>query len=265
MNHDKMLKKNFIEEIDLINLWILEKLNKLQKEYKKNLEKDTKTNIITKKIINFIKEDFSNNYLEIIKKITLEKKSKKNLLFVYQQLLIMFHPIAPFITQYIYKKLTKINILEEKIIFFEKEITKENNLKNIWKIDLLIIIIDRIRKIENKEIDINLEIFSNWEKEKFDYESIVRIFFDNKKINFVKKENFHYFFDLSYFGNLWYKKENKIELEKKINFYENECKRSEKILSNENFIKKAPLKLVENEKKKLIYYQKQKKKLQWKK
>ena len=46
-----------------------------------------------------------------------------------------------------------------------------------------------------------------------------------------------------------------------LKFYEKEYTRSEKLLKNINFIKKAPFSLIQKEKGKLNYYQKRKKDL----
>jgi valyl-tRNA synthetase len=78
-----------------------------------------------------------------------------------------------------------------------------------------------------------------------------------------KKDEFSSFLDLQPFGILWYReKVDKKELKEQLKFYEKECERSERLLTNSNFLKKAPPQLVVEEKKKLIYYQDQKKKLQ---
>jgi valyl-tRNA synthetase len=47
-----------------------------------------------------------------------------------------------------------------------------------------------------------------------------------------------------------------------LKFYEKECQRSKQLLANSDFLKKAPSHLVQEEQKKLIYYQKQKKEIE---
>jgi valyl-tRNA synthetase len=64
-------------------------------------------------------EDFANNYLEKIKeRIKNDDKTAKYLLYtIYKIILIMLHPILPYITEYIYQQLYKENklIIENKI------------------------------------------------------------------------------------------------------------------------------------------------------
>ncbi|CAI2196159.1 12189_t:CDS:2, partial [Funneliformis geosporum] len=57
-------------------------------------------------------------------------------------------------------------------------------------------------------------------------------------------------------------KKPKKALEKQLKSYEIECQRSQQLLANRNFLQKAPPQLIAEEKKKLIYYQTQKQKLQ---
>jgi len=67
----------------------------------------------------FAWEDFANNYLEKIKeRIKSDDKTAKYLLYtIYKIILIMLHPILPYITEYIYQQLYKENklIIENKI------------------------------------------------------------------------------------------------------------------------------------------------------
>ncbi len=67
----------------------------------------------------FTWEDFANNYLEKIKeRIKNDDKTAKYLLYtIYKIILIMLHPILPYITEYIYQQLYKENklIIENKI------------------------------------------------------------------------------------------------------------------------------------------------------
>jgi valyl-tRNA synthetase len=67
----------------------------------------------------FAWEDFANNYLEKIKeRIKNNDKTAKYLLYtIYKIILIMLHPVLPYITEYIYQQLYKENklIIENKI------------------------------------------------------------------------------------------------------------------------------------------------------
>ena len=75
--------------------------------------------IITQ-LIKFTREKLSNNYLELVKITPWDKDTKNTFLFVYQQLLLLLHPAVPFITEYIYQKITG-----EKLLLTKEEIINE--------------------------------------------------------------------------------------------------------------------------------------------
>jgi len=263
----KIVKGDLKENNNLINQWVFNKLKILQQDYFSHLEeKKWEINLIVNKLTKFVKETLSNDYLELIKISPWDKNTENTLLFVYQQLLIMLHPIIPFITEYIYQAITGTKILESEVEKISLE--KENN--EIWQIDCLLLLISKIRNIR-KDNNINhffLELMPEWEKEKkhlLDFNLFLEPLTKSKISFFEKaeKNNFESFVNFQPFGILWYQQNINIkELQEKLIFYEKECQRSEKLLKNNSFIKKAPTKLIEEEKKKLISYQKQKKELE---
>ena len=81
-------------------------LEKLKKDYFKHSEK-LETNLLAKKLIDFTWQKLSNDYLELIKIITpWNSATKKTLLYVYQQILLCFHPFIPFVTEYLYQRVS---------------------------------------------------------------------------------------------------------------------------------------------------------------
>jgi valyl-tRNA synthetase len=94
---------------------ILEKNIKESKEYVDKFRYSEYVKLWRK----FAWEDFANNYLEKIKeRIKNNDKTAKYLLYtIYKIILIMLHPILPYITEYIYQQLYKENklIIENKI------------------------------------------------------------------------------------------------------------------------------------------------------
>ncbi len=97
------------------------------------------------------------------------------------------------------------------------------------------------------------------------------------KIYLLEENNPRHFtslVDLRPFGTLRYQEKDKQEqdknihasptkivLEEKLKFYDKEIQRKQELLENDNFCRKAPFQLVENERKKIIYYQEQRKKV----
>ncbi|CAH1755635.1 6778_t:CDS:2 [Entrophospora sp. SA101] len=114
-------------------------------------------------------------------------------------------------------------ITQQKIL--EEKITKidiKAGKNNLWQIDCLLLLISNIRNFRQKKP------------------------LTKSKVFITKREQ----------------KDEHDEHEEQLNFYEKECQRSEQLLTNDNFRKKAPPQLVAEERKKLIYYQEQRKKVQ---
>ncbi|WNE40789.1 MAG: Valine--tRNA ligase [Mycoplasmataceae bacterium] len=253
------------KEKKLVNYWILNELVNLQKGYFANLE-EKKINLVTTSLIKFTREKLSNEYLELIKIFPWDDETKKTLLFVYQQLLVMFHPVAPFITENIYQENTKEKILEQKIDLIEFKEEK----KEIWQIDCLLLLISVIRNFSQKDKvkKFYLELSQEW-NDKFDFSFDFNVFLKplaKSEVFFLEKNaqkgDFNSFLDLAPFGFLWYYEAvDKEELKKQLDFYQKEWERSNKILSNEEFHNKAPSHLIKKEEDKLIYYENQKKKI----
>ena len=85
-------------------------LEKLKKDYFKHSEK-LETSLLDKKLIDFTWQKLSNEYLELIKITPWSLATKKTLLYVYQQILLYFHPFIPFITEYLYQKVSGQKLL----------------------------------------------------------------------------------------------------------------------------------------------------------
>ena len=84
-------------------------LEKLKKDYFKHSEK-LETSLLAKKLIDFTWQKLSNGYLELVKTSIhdneINQTTKKTLLYVYQQILLYLHPFIPFVTEYLYQKIT---------------------------------------------------------------------------------------------------------------------------------------------------------------
>ncbi len=92
------------QEIDCKNLtladrWILSKLNNLIEEVTDNLE-SYKFSPAGEKLRDFTWNDFADWYIEISK---IEKNKDEILIYVLKQLLILWHPFIPFVTEEIWK------------------------------------------------------------------------------------------------------------------------------------------------------------------
>jgi valyl-tRNA synthetase len=123
----------------------LNELTTLQKNYFFYFKKK-EINLATAQLIKFTRERLSREYLELIKVFLWSKNTKNTLLFVYQQLLLLFHPSIPYVTEYIYQEITQQKILEAEIEVFSGE-TRNNKL---WQVDCLLLLIGSIRQVRKK-------------------------------------------------------------------------------------------------------------------
>ena len=236
------------------------------KEYQNDFEKYNFV-VATSKLLKFIKNDFSGIYIELNKwKLDTNNNYFNYLVLdIFKNILILIHPICPFVSEKIYNSIySKKSILTEK--YPVKYVAGNESI-----IDNLLVIIEQVRKYkwENKlnkkdEIKINLfmdkEIYNKFTKNiKYlsNFLKIENIFIDEIKVKdkkLVLKNDFFVFdnFTIEYLYekdiSLNDDKENILKEISKVKF---EIERSEKILSNKNYVLKAPKKLVDIEKNKL--------------
>ena len=108
-------KENDVTELDLskmiyVDKWIISKLNTLVKEVTENLE-NYDLGVAAQKIYDFIRNDFCDWYIEIVKPRLFNKEDESRytvqfiLNYVLSTSLKLLHPFMPFITEEIYSKL----------------------------------------------------------------------------------------------------------------------------------------------------------------
>ena len=245
-----------IKEINLNDLskedkWIISKLQKTIKSVRKYMDKYEFQNVGTI-LYDFIWSDFCDSYIEF-SKFNMDKESTKStLLYVLTNILKMLHPFMPFVTEEIYQKLpikdsesimiSSYPKYDKKLVFEEEKDVEDiidfikvfrntkqgNNISSDFKvrfdreIDPLIIKMLKLEgKIINEELDIkSYKIISNY---------------TNGDIYFEKELT----------------PEEKQAKENLINNLKSSIERREKLLSNENYVNKAPKNIVEMDKQKL--------------
>ncbi len=244
-----------LKEIDLSDLskedkWILTKLQKTIKDVRKYMDKYEFQNVGTV-LYDFIWSDFCDSYIEF-SKFSIDKESTKStLLYVLTNILKMLHPFMPFVTEEIYQKLpikdsesimiSSYPVVDKKLIFEETNVediidfiktfrnTKQaNNIPSDFKarfdieIDPIAIKLLKLEgKIVNEELDIkSYKVISNY---------------TNGEIYFEKELT----------------DEEKEARENLINSLKSSIERREKLLSNGNYVNKAPANIVEMDRQKL--------------
>lgn len=223
------------------DIWIYSKLSKLASSVQEKMETFEFT-IIGKEINHFIMDDFSSWYIEFTKS-TPNKKVAKDIL---KKLMIILHPFLPFITDHIFKLIDDSELLDQ--VFPTFNIIKSNSY-----IDRVITIVRAIREFrDTKRVSITDKIFYYASVDLSDEEISMINHLTNSdiKINndaLIPLDGFNLFIELS----AKMKKTEQDRIEKEIEFLNKEIIRAQEILSNENFLAKAPKEKINNEQKKL--------------
>ena len=271
---------NDFEEIEEFNFmpedkWILTKLSNTIKSYTKNIEKFD-VGMALDDIYTFIWQDFCDWYIEMVKSRLYNKECSSykvaiwTLNYVLDASIKLLHPFMPYITEEIYSSFKKGNeylintrLPEAKFDFSNEQILVEQ-------------IMELIKNIRNTRASSNIanskkvNIFVNIEDE-----NLVKIF--NESESYIKKmgiieninmlnneqsdltkdmiaihlEKINAYVDLSEAID---KDEEIAKLKKEIENIEKELNRANSMLNNEAFTNKAPEKLVEAEKQKVVKY-----------
>ena len=243
---------------------ILSRLNKTITNIKKNMDK-YEFGMASQYLYNFVYEDYCSRYLETSKvALSLEDASyqdtiKQVLNKVLKAILVIISPYTPFIAEEIYLNLPSHldSIMLEKYPTLTK-LTKEKQA--LTQMELLFNIIKDVRQYKqenklqpNEKINLNittdLKLFSS-------FEGILRRFTFAEKITFNAEPNkssqsFIYKDATMYIEQNVSKDELLAKLNKDKAFYEQEVERGKKMLSNPNFVNKAPEAKVNLEKEKL--------------
>lgn len=228
--------------------WILTKLNNTIKSVTKNME-HYEFNNVGSQIYSFIWNDFCDNYIEFAK-FSIESNTTKSVLYkVLSNILKMLHPFMPYVTDELYNSLP---IYEENIILSKyPEYNKDEIFtKECEEFDNIIEFIKVFRnvKLENKiGKDFGIKINSN-----DDYSLIFKLLRINPDEHANITGTKYTCIYKNYNINLYYDKEITEEdimlKNKQISDLEASITRRKNLLSNENYLNKAPKELVEKEK-----------------
>ena len=244
-------KEYDFNNLNISDKWILTKLNNVIKNVRKHMEV-YEFNVVGSELYSFIWNDFCDWYIEL-SKINMNDTTKSVLIKVLSSILKMLHPFMPFVTEEIYLQLPG----HDETIMLSKY--PQYNANEIFEtnLDEIINLIKKIRtlKLENNiGNDYKLVFNSSIPKEisivskmlKIDDENILKNFenknFENIKINF-NNEIINLYYDGSANKEVMLEKLEKEELK-----LTSSIERRKKLLSNENYVNKAPANLVENEK-----------------
>ena len=250
MNIDDLKGYDF-SNLDVQDKWILSKLNKVISKVTKNME-SYEFNNAGGELYNFIWSDFCDSYIEMSKFSLDSVSTKSTLCYVISAILKMLHPFMPYVTDEIYSMLP-IRDAENIMVSSYPLVNEEFNFDNEEK--------------ETEEIIGFIAAFRNVKQENaISKDAKVMVNFDNSLINKMLKLDGNLVNDklsikeykVSY-GKLealiYYEKEvteeDILAKEKQIENLKASILKREKLLSNAGFVSKAPVQLVNDEKRKL--------------
>ena len=252
INMEDFKKEDYtLDNLNDQDKWILTKLNETIKEVRKSMDKYD-FNIVGNTLYSFIWNDFCDKYIEL-SKFNQNNTTKSVLLKVLTDILKMMHPFMPFVTEEIYSMLpikeSESIMISSYPVYNKKEIYKEEteNIDNI---------LEFITAFRNKKAELNvgsdfqvISYIQNKENESLIFNMLKlndKICDENKEINSEIVEYNGLRIDILYDNskNLEEEKEN---LQKEKENLLNSISRREKLLSNVNYVNKAPANIVEAE------------------
>ncbi len=242
--------------------WILSNLDKLIKSVTKNIDKYS-LGVTVSNLIEFTTSKFCDWYLEGAKNDLYGNNEEKRtatqnvLLYVYTNLLKLFHPFIPFVTEYIYQNLP---VHDETIMFsaYPKKV-EVRGLKNDY--EKVINLVKQIRAVrsqfqmpDNMRTKLHMQILSDEKLIKESLNDIVKLGFGTEIVMEAPKQECVKV--ISEIANVYIPisrdtEKEKTRLNKEIDSVKFEIIRSEKMLANAGFISKAPKALVDKENEKL--------------
>ena len=244
MNTNNLNDNNY-KEYNNYDKWILTKYNNVIKQVTKYMDKYEFHNAFNT-LYSFIWDDYCSSYIEI-SKIYLNDTSKSVLLNILTGIIKMLHPFIPFVTEEIYQNLPfkeSKSIMESSYPVYNK--------KEVYDITETTEILNDITSLRNFKAENNI-INSDAVKivylfdEKL-YDGLIK--FKNKVDNIEDSIKYE-----SKYAILYFEVKNKVseeDIQKEIEELEKSINKRKSLLSNDNFVKRAPENIVANEKQKLI-------------
>ena len=261
MNTEDLNNDNYnLENLSISDKWILTKMNKCIQKVRKHMEK-YEFNVVGAEIYSFVWDDFCDWYIEL-SKINMNNTTKSVLITVLTNILKMLHPFMPYVTDEIYDKLP-VKDNETIMLSSYPQYNETQIYKEFKEMENIIELIKNIRKIKlennigkdyylvhnNKVIIENINIFEKilkLENKIIEKNNFHMVNLTNISINF-NNDIVNIYFDNS--SNLEQEKENLIKEKERL---ENSILRREKLLSNENYVNKAPESIVNQERENLL-------------
>ena len=206
-------------------------------------------NLVGSEIYNFIWDDFCSNYIEMAKFSSSDITTKSILYKVLEGIIKIMHPFMPFVTEEIYQNLPfkdSNSIMISSYPKYESKYIFDEDTKEVDKL------LEFITLFRNKKLENNIGKDFEVEADSLD-DLAVKMLKLNDKIVSVSNKNTKILVSINditvyiCYDNNIDKEEVLKELTKKKETLEASIKRRNNLLSNENYVKKAPSNIVEKE------------------
>ena len=250
------LKEITLDDLKPEDKWILTKLNITIKDVTKKMEKYD-FNLVGNTLYSFVWDIFCDKYIEL-SKFNLTNTKKSVLCIVLTDIIKLLHPFMPYVTEEIYSMLP---IKDAESIMISSYPVYDKNRKYIEETKLIDNTLDFVTTVRNKKQELNIgkdykvkiEINNIYIKElvkdmlKLNNKEVIDNNDDSSVVNITK---YDFSIDIIYDNS-----QNKEELERKqaeeIKKLTESIARRKKLLSNSNYLNKAPSEIVTKEKKAL--------------
>ena len=247
MNIEDLTKDSYtLEDLSIADKWILTKCNNLIKNIRKHMD-NYEFNVVGSELYSFIWDDFCDWYIELAK-INMNNTTKSVLYKVLSNIIKMLHPFMPYVTEEIYQMLpikeSESIMLAPYPTYHQEEVYEDSKV-----LDNVIEFIVKVRNTKQEhQIPKDAKVYfkGNYADIILKLLKVSNITEDNSQEGIeVKTTNY----EIKYMFDTTDSKEKELEnLLKEKEKLESSIERRKKLLSNENYVAKAPANIVNKEK-----------------
>ena len=247
MNIEDLTKDTYtLNDLSIADKWILTKCNNLIKNIRKHMD-NYEFNVVGSELYSFIWDDFCDWYIELAK-INMNNTTKSVLYKVLSNIIKMLHPFMPYVTEEIYQMLpikdSESIMLAPYPTYQKKEVYEDSK-----ELDNVIEFIVKVRNTKQEhQIPKDAKVYfkGNYADIILKLLKVSNITEDNSQEGIeVKTTNY----EIKYMFDTTDSKEKELEnLLKEKEKLESSIERRKKLLSNENYVAKAPTNIVNKEK-----------------
>lgn len=247
MNIEDLTKDTYtLNDLSIADKWILTKCNNLIKNIRKHMD-NYEFNVVGSELYSFIWDDFCDWYIELAK-INMNNTTKSVLCKVLSNIIKMLHPFMPYVTEEIYQMLpikdSESIMLAPYPTYHQEEVYEDSK-----ELDNVIEFIVKVRNTKQEhQIPKDAKVYfkGNYADIILKLLKVSNITEDNSQEGIeVKTTNY----EIKYMFDTTDSKEKELEnLLKEKEKLESSIERRKKLLSNENYVAKAPANIVNKEK-----------------